>query len=177
MQSSRPSRLGVQLYIFDILCTLVALYLSAILRSLIPFGTGGALRPEITQVPWLVYAFAAICWPLALAYTRAYDPQRVLRWYDEALHVLLAGAAASISKAGSIWQISYLRRTIGAAQRFRGLPSYQGRAKLAADLARLALLSCTCGARFAWCPNHGARFNPHQADVAFFPCCPYHQFA
>jgi len=99
----RLNRLSMWLVASDLVVTSASLYVSSLLRSSLPFGAGGALRPASTLVPWQVYLFAALCWPLALAYTGAYDPQRVLRWYNEALHIVFGGGAAFVLMAGMLY--------------------------------------------------------------------------
>jgi exopolysaccharide biosynthesis polyprenyl glycosylphosphotransferase len=46
---------------------------------------------------------AVACWSGSLALASAYDPQRVLRWYDEAVRVALGGIMATVWFAGALY--------------------------------------------------------------------------
>jgi exopolysaccharide biosynthesis polyprenyl glycosylphosphotransferase len=103
MQARRISRLSVQLFIFDVVFTILSLTAATRLRAFIPLGTGGALGTELTRLPWYVYLIAVVCWSLALAFSGAYDPAHVLRWYGEAARVVWGSMVATILFAGALY--------------------------------------------------------------------------
>ncbi|MEW6217796.1 MAG: hypothetical protein AB1543_08950, partial [Candidatus Bipolaricaulota bacterium] len=103
MEHTRISRLSVQLLAVDLLLTPVGLLMAMWLRSHVPLGRGGALPEEIVEVPWFVFPLALLCWASALVMAGAYDPQRVLRWYNEALRVVWGGSLGTILMAGSLF--------------------------------------------------------------------------
>jgi exopolysaccharide biosynthesis polyprenyl glycosylphosphotransferase len=96
-------RLSLQLFILDILLTPVALLLGTWLRRTLPLGRGGALPGEAVALPWFVSALGIACWAAALVMNGAYDPQRVLRWYSEAMAVLYGGTMGTILMAGGLY--------------------------------------------------------------------------
>src|SRR3990170_7963742 len=89
MEPSRISRLSVQLFIVDALLTPLSLAIASWLRATLPIGTGGALPQELTRLPWFVYLLAVVSWSGGLVLARAYEPQRVLRWFNEGMRVTL----------------------------------------------------------------------------------------
>ena len=103
MQASRISRLSIQLFTIDILLTVVSLYVATRLRAFIPLGTAGALGLENTRLPWFAYLIAGACWSMALLFSGAYDPGRVLRWYSEAIHVVSGSLVATVLLAGALY--------------------------------------------------------------------------
>ena len=103
MQARRISRLSLQLFVVDILLTVISLYAASRLRAFIPLGTGGALGLEVTRLTWFAYLVAVVCWSLALAFGGAYDPNHVLRWYGEAIRVVWGSIGATILLAGALY--------------------------------------------------------------------------
>ena len=103
MQARRISRLSLQLFTIDILLTVVSLFVATRLRAFIPLGTAGALGLENTRLPWFAYLIAAGCWSMALLFSGAYDPGRVLRWYSEAIHVVSGSLVATVLLAGALY--------------------------------------------------------------------------
>jgi exopolysaccharide biosynthesis polyprenyl glycosylphosphotransferase len=99
----RIQPLSLSLFITDLILTPFGLFISAVLRSTIPFGTGGALAFEDTQLPLLVYLAAAVIWPVSLAQIGVYDPERVLRWFQEALRVVFGALIATAVLAGVLY--------------------------------------------------------------------------
>jgi len=97
------SRLSLTLFIFDMLSTIISLLAASWLRSTLPLGQGGALPTYATRLPWPVYLFAFAGWGLGLVASRAYDPQRVLRWYNEASRVASGAVAGTAMLAGSLY--------------------------------------------------------------------------
>jgi len=100
---SQVSRLSLQLFVLDLLFTPVGLFLAARLRSWLPFGRGGPLPEELVGLPWFVYLLAVACWCSGLVMSTAYDPQRVLRWYNEAVRVILGGSVGTVLMAGGLF--------------------------------------------------------------------------
>jgi exopolysaccharide biosynthesis polyprenyl glycosylphosphotransferase len=69
----------------------------------LPFGEGGALPLEAIQLPWFVYLIAILAWSSALVLSGAYDPERVLRWFQEAWQVTIASGLAILLMAGGLY--------------------------------------------------------------------------
>ena len=101
MGSKRIPRLSLQLFIFDLLLIPLGLAIASWLRVILPFGQ--ELHPSATNLPLLVYLVATLCWSISLVLNGAYDPQRVLRWYNEATRVILAGLLATGLMAGFLY--------------------------------------------------------------------------
>jgi exopolysaccharide biosynthesis polyprenyl glycosylphosphotransferase len=103
MRESRISRLSLQLFTLDLFLTPVGLLVATRLRSWLPLGRGGALPEEAVVLPWYVFLLAVVCWSGGLLMASAYDPQRVLRWYNEAVHVIWGGAIGTVLMAGGLF--------------------------------------------------------------------------
>ena len=103
MKPSRISRLSIQLFVIDALLTPFALWIATWLRATLPLGTGGALPEEIVRLPWFVYLLAVASWSGSLMLARAYDPQSVLRWFNEAVRAFLGGVMATVWLAGALY--------------------------------------------------------------------------
>jgi exopolysaccharide biosynthesis polyprenyl glycosylphosphotransferase len=103
MQARRISRLSIQLFLVDIVMTVISLAVATRLRALVPLGTGGALGLELTRLPWYVYLVAVGCWSLALVFGGAYDPSHVLRWYGEGIRVVWGAIVATVLLAGALY--------------------------------------------------------------------------
>jgi exopolysaccharide biosynthesis polyprenyl glycosylphosphotransferase len=101
MGQGKISRLSIQLFFLDLIFTPVGLYLASQLRILLPYGQ--ELPDEAAILPWQVYLIAVICWSTALVLNSAYDPQRVLRWFNEALRVGSAAVLATGLLAGALF--------------------------------------------------------------------------
>ena len=56
--------------------TPIGLFIATYLRTVLPFGRGGALAPDFTSLPWPVYLIAIFSWSVALNLNDAYDPER-----------------------------------------------------------------------------------------------------
>jgi exopolysaccharide biosynthesis polyprenyl glycosylphosphotransferase len=97
------SRLSIQLLITDALLAPISLFIASYLRSHIPIGTGGALPPTQTSWPLAVYLLATVLWPGALFLNGAYDPQKALRWFNEASRVLWSTIVATVLMAGFLY--------------------------------------------------------------------------
>jgi len=96
-------RLSLQLFALDAALTPVGLFLGMWLRSTLPFGKGGALPEEAVTLPWYVFLLAVVCWCGALVMNAAYDPQRVLRWYNESRVVATSATLGTILMAGGLY--------------------------------------------------------------------------
>jgi exopolysaccharide biosynthesis polyprenyl glycosylphosphotransferase len=103
MRASRVSPLSVQLFLIDLLVTPVGLALASYLRANLPFGRSGSLPAEATSLPWPVYLVAILSWSIALVLNDAYDPERVLRWFNEAGRIIWSSVVATILMAGFIF--------------------------------------------------------------------------
>jgi len=96
-------RLSVILFVSDMLIILFGLYLSAIMRSSISLGRGGALPQEHANFPLLLYMLATLSWGSALIAVNAYNPERVLRWYNEAVRVVIGATVGTFILAGILF--------------------------------------------------------------------------
>ncbi|MFV2044185.1 MAG: sugar transferase [Anaerolineales bacterium] len=94
-------RLGISLFVLDMLLIVPALYIAAYMRSTLPFGI--PLSPEAITVPLQVYAITLVSWGFSLTLLGAYDPKRVLRWYEDATRVIAASSIAVILMAGALY--------------------------------------------------------------------------
>jgi len=103
MRSHHVSRLGIQLFFIDLIITPIGLYFASYLRGTLPIGQGGALPQHVISLPWQVYAFAILSWTISLAFNGAYHPERVLRWYQEAVRVFSGSVMAAILMAGALF--------------------------------------------------------------------------
>jgi hypothetical protein len=101
MSNGKISRLSIQLFILDLVLSPIGLYIASHLRNLLPYGK--AMPPEAAFLPWPVYLMAMACWSVALILNGAYDPQRVLRWFNEALRVTYAAFLATGLFAGGLY--------------------------------------------------------------------------
>jgi exopolysaccharide biosynthesis polyprenyl glycosylphosphotransferase len=101
MGQGKISRLSIQLFLLDLIFTPVGLFIASQLRILLPYGQ--ELPDQATILPWQVYIIAIICWGIALVLNGAYDPQRVLRWFNEALRVGSAAILATGLLAGALF--------------------------------------------------------------------------
>jgi len=103
MGRKRISPLSVQLLLADLVLVPAALALSTWLRASLPVGQGGALPFEAIQLPWFVYLIGLLAWSNALILSGAYDPERVLRWHQEAWRVTVASGLAILLMAGGLY--------------------------------------------------------------------------
>jgi exopolysaccharide biosynthesis polyprenyl glycosylphosphotransferase len=101
MGPRRISRLSVQLFLTDLLIIPIGLAVASWLRWVLPFGQ--ELPPSAIYLPFLVYLMVTISWSISLVLSGAYDPQRVLRWFNEASRVIVAGFLATIVTAGALY--------------------------------------------------------------------------
>jgi exopolysaccharide biosynthesis polyprenyl glycosylphosphotransferase len=101
MGNGKISRLSIQLFILDLVFTPLGLYLASHLRNLLPYGN--PMPPEAAFLPWQVYPIAMACWSTALVLNGVYDPQRVLRWFNEVLRVASAAVLATGLLAGALF--------------------------------------------------------------------------
>jgi exopolysaccharide biosynthesis polyprenyl glycosylphosphotransferase len=103
MRGGRIQPLSVALFVSDLLLVLVGLIVASELRSLLPIGRGGALSDARTVLPWPVYLIALACWGLGMLSSGVYDPQRALRWFNEAWRVVWGAGLATILMAGVLY--------------------------------------------------------------------------
>jgi exopolysaccharide biosynthesis polyprenyl glycosylphosphotransferase len=103
MGRKRLSPLSIQLLLADLILVPVALVLATWLRASLPIGQGGALPLDAIRLPSFVYVIALLAWSSALILSGAYDPERVLRWYQEAWQVTLASGLALFLMAGGLY--------------------------------------------------------------------------
>ena len=101
MESRRIPRLSLQLFITDIIIIPAGLAVASWLRWVLPFGQ--ELSISSVNLPFLVYMLVTLCWLISLVLGGAYDPQRALRWYNEASRVIIAGSLATVVAAGALY--------------------------------------------------------------------------
>ncbi len=95
--------LSITLFVIDLLLVPVGLALATLLRSTLPIGVGGALPGENAAAPWLIYVMAIICWGVGMTFSGVYDPQRSLRWFNEAWRVLWGNLLSAFLMAGLLY--------------------------------------------------------------------------
>jgi exopolysaccharide biosynthesis polyprenyl glycosylphosphotransferase len=95
--------LSIQLFLIDLLLTPLGLAIASYLRAHLPFGRSGSLPVETTSLPWPVYLVAILSWSIALVLNDAYDPERVLRWFNEAGRIIWSSIVATVLMAGFIF--------------------------------------------------------------------------
>ena len=101
MGPRRISRLSLQLFLSDLLLIPAGLAIASWLRWALPFGQ--ELPLPALYLPPLVYVLVTLSWSISLILSGAYDPQRVLRWFNEASRVIVAGILATIVTAGALY--------------------------------------------------------------------------
>ncbi|MCJ7512018.1 MAG: sugar transferase [Anaerolineales bacterium] len=85
----------------DIALISLGLWLSSVVRLALPLGQ--EITAVGTALPWVVVGMAEVCWVSALAVWGAYDPRRILRWYQEVGRVSLGAATGSMLLAGMLY--------------------------------------------------------------------------
>jgi exopolysaccharide biosynthesis polyprenyl glycosylphosphotransferase len=78
----------------DILLTLLALFLTSILRPWLPFGM--PLTAEYTVLPLIIYALVALIWSVAFLLLSVYTP-RTLRPFEEAQLMVVAVTLSTLT--------------------------------------------------------------------------------
>jgi len=101
MSRYQISRLSIQLFVLDLVLTPVGLWIASQLRILLPYGQ--YIPPEAAVLPLPVYLLAIVCWSTALMLNGVYDPQRVLRWFNESIRVVSAAVLATGLLAGALY--------------------------------------------------------------------------
>lgn len=91
----------VAAYISDMALTMVALVAARWARVVIPLGQ--PLTPEGSALHWPMFLIAFVIWSLTLSSHKAYEPQRLTRWQDEAQTVIGAVAVATVIFAGALY--------------------------------------------------------------------------
>ena len=103
MSTGRIHPLSIALFLIDLVIVLIGLTVASKLRSVLPYGEGGALPESVTAVPRPVYLLALVTWAAGLISSGAYQPQRVLRWPNEAWRVIWGSALAFGLMAGVLY--------------------------------------------------------------------------
>ena len=101
MVPRRISRLSLQLFITDLLIIPAGLAIASWLRWVLPFGQEIPL--SALTLPFFVYLMVTLSWSISLILSGAYDPQRVLRWFNEVSRVIVASFLATIVTAGALY--------------------------------------------------------------------------
>ncbi len=99
----RIQPLSLILFAADVMIVPLGLWSSSVLRAALPIGRGGALPEAATQIPPILYLVSMLAWSISLAASKAYDPQVVLRWYNEALRVIWGALVATFVLAGVLY--------------------------------------------------------------------------
>ena len=102
--SRRIQPLSLLLLCLDLAIVPTGLGIASWLRSVLPFGRGGALDEAAVSLPWLMYLLGAFCWVVCLFVREAYSPQAILRWYNEAFRVIYGSMLATFVMAGVLYQ-------------------------------------------------------------------------
>jgi len=85
----------------DLLLTFLALVVARGARMAIPVGQ--SLTVAGSTLYWPMFAMAGIIWTVTLASFKAYDPQRMVRWSDEAQTVTVAVGVSTVIFAGTLY--------------------------------------------------------------------------
>jgi len=101
MGPRRIPRLSLQLFLTDLLIIPAGLAIASWLRWVLPFGQD--LPRSAVNLPFPVYLLITLCWSISLVLSGAYDPQRALRWFNEASRVIVAGILATVVTAGVLY--------------------------------------------------------------------------
>jgi len=101
--SRRIQPLSALLFGADLLIVLLALLIATELRTILPFGTGGALDDATASVPPFIYGLAMVCWSIGLVSSGAYSPHRSLRWFNEGWRVAWGTILATILMGGVVY--------------------------------------------------------------------------
>ncbi|MGB2895327.1 MAG: sugar transferase, partial [Anaerolineales bacterium] len=101
MGPRRISRLSLQLFLTDLLIIPAGLAFASWLRWVLPYGQD--LPRSAVKLPFLVYVLVTLSWLISLVLSGAYDPQRALRWFNEASRVIVAGLLATVVAAGALY--------------------------------------------------------------------------
>ena len=101
MGSQRIPRLSIQLFLTDLLIIPAGLAIASWLRRVLPYGQD--LPRSAINLPFLVYLLITLSWLISLVFSGAYDPQRALRWFNEASRVIVAGVLATVVAAGALY--------------------------------------------------------------------------
>ena len=101
MGPRRIPRLSLQLFLTDLLIIPVGLATASWLRWVLPYGQD--LPRSAVNLPFLVYLLVTLSWITSLVLSGAYDPQRALRWFNEASRVIVAGFLATVVTAGVLY--------------------------------------------------------------------------
>jgi exopolysaccharide biosynthesis polyprenyl glycosylphosphotransferase len=103
--SRKIQPLSITLFLTDLIFIPIGFWSAIQLRSVLPFGRGGALAESLVAVPAFVYLIAIFCWTLGLATSGAYNPQLSLRWFNEAWRVVWGAGLATILMAGLLYLV------------------------------------------------------------------------
>lgn len=101
MRSFNVSRLGLQLFLTDLVIIPLSLYIASELRILIPLGQD--LPASAARLPWVIYVIATVLWLGASVANGVYEPAKVLRWYQELGRVVGAAVIGTILIAGTLY--------------------------------------------------------------------------
>lgn len=99
MRSQSP--LSRKLFALDLALPALGLYLGTAIRQVLPYGT--VLSEASAHPSFLVYAMVVASWAAALLAHGVYEPEYVLRWYQEATRIVTASLMATVLLAGGIY--------------------------------------------------------------------------
>ncbi len=85
----------------DVILTFVALVAARAARIMIPVGQ--TLTVAGSTLHWPMFLMAGIIWTVTLASLKAYDPERMVRWTDEAQAVVVGVGVATTIFAGALY--------------------------------------------------------------------------
>ncbi len=93
--------LSRKLFLIDLVLPACGFYLGTLLRRTLPYGE--ALNPGSADPALLVYVMVVASWAIALLACGVYEPERVLRWYQETIKVIAAAMMATVLLAGAFY--------------------------------------------------------------------------
>ena len=99
------SPLSLRLFVLESPLPALAFYIGSVVRQAVPFGE--TLTQASAHPPLRAYLMVSASWMVSLTLQGAYEPERVLRWYQEVLRIAAAAVMATVLLAGQL----YLTRT------------------------------------------------------------------
>ena len=92
----------VALFLIDVAIIQISLQLAIRLRLIIPFGqtVGPGWILDWMYTPSFGLAFIGLLWASSFLISSCYTPRRIIFWFDEFQHILLAHTIAALSLAG-----------------------------------------------------------------------------
>jgi exopolysaccharide biosynthesis polyprenyl glycosylphosphotransferase len=101
MRAQTISRLGLTLFLSDLILVPLGLLLASELRLIIPLGQD--LPESAARLPLIIYLIAIVLWLGASVANGVYEPAKVLRWYQEFGRVTGSAITGTALIAGTLY--------------------------------------------------------------------------